>query len=140
MIMKHNMLKTALAGLVTLCAPGYVAAETGYFGGWAADSEDCKYVSDRKGVTQNVTAAVITPDNVFIYEGECYFTDVAERAGGIKLTGQCDEGDGPYDTSLEMVLTGANTMRALWPEMGWTTFHRCWDLPADWDARVKAAQ
>ncbi len=115
-------------------------ADTGVMGGWAADPADCSYVSDRNGVTQNVTAGIITPDNVFYYDGECYFTGIFPGPDGrMTFKGVCDDGDGPYDAMLDTYQTGPNQMRATWGDGGWTTYHRCWDLPADWRARVDAA-
>ena len=122
---------TAVATLLA----GAALADTGVMGGWAADPADCAFVNTSTGVTQNVTAGIITPENVFFYDGECYFTGVFPRPGGMMFQGTCDEGDGPYDETLETRQIDPDTMRAMWPDLGWTTFHRCWDLPKDWKER-----
>jgi hypothetical protein len=116
-------------------------ADSGIMGGWAADPADCAYVSDREGVTQNVTAGIITPDNVFYHGGECHFTGIFPGPNGrMTFRGVCDEGDGPFDEQLDTYQTGPDQMRAAWGGSGWTTYHRCWDLPPDWQARVNAAR
>jgi len=129
---------TINAGIITALLVAQAAqADTGVMGGWAADPADCRYVSDRVGVTQNVTAGIITPENVYFHGGGCYFTGVYPQPGGMTFTGVCDEGDGEYNETLETKQIDANTMRAMWPDIGWTTFHRCWDLPKDWKARTR---
>ena len=74
----------------------------------AADPADCRYVSDRQGVTQNVTAGIITPENVYYYGGECYFTNVYPQPGGYIFDGICDDGEGEYEERLETKQTGHN--------------------------------
>ena len=107
-------------------------ADTGLFGGWAADPADCRYVT-YEGVLDDVTAGIITPDNLYFYGGECTITGgFPQPPDGMVLLGVCDEGDGPYDERLDATDIGPETMRAKWPEIGWTTFHRCWDLPGNW--------
>jgi len=131
------MKSATMAAAVLLLLSQAAMADTGVMGGWAADPADCRYVSDRAGVTQNVTAGIITPENVFFHGGECYFANVYPRPDGYIFDGVCDEGDGEYEERLETKQTGPNEMRAMWPDIGWTTFHRCWDLPADWRKRTQ---
>ncbi len=120
---------------VIVMATTAAQADTGVTGAWAADPVDCAWVNATEGVVQNVTAGIITPENVFFYGGECSFTGVYPRLGGMTFDGICDEGDGPYTERLQTEQTGPDTMRAMWPDIGWTTFHRCWDLPKDWKER-----
>ena len=133
--MKRERLGIATA--VGIALGGAAMADTGVMGGWAADPSDCAYVSDRVGVTQNVTAGIITPDNIYFHGGECYYTGIFPQPGGYTFKDICDEGDGEYEETLEAIQTGPDTMRAMWPGMGWTTFHRCWDLPKDWKERTQ---
>jgi len=134
------------AFLKTFCASAFVGAcvvaggawaDTGLMGGWAADPADCAYVSDRDGVVRDIIAGIITPDNIYFHGGECYYTGVFPNPQGATFVGICDEGDGPYEERLEAVQTGPDTMRATWSEGGWTTYHRCWDLPTDWQERTR---
>jgi len=132
------MFKPVTILLIAACclplAPA-LAKNTGPFGGWAADKADCKYVNTRVGVARDVTAGIITPLNVFFHGGECDVTGAyPQPPNGYLFKGTCDEGDGPYDETLKVIMKGANTMRAKWPEIGWTTFHRCWNLPGNWKA------
>jgi len=124
---------SVLVGVPSLAASGAVA-DTGIFGGWAAAPEDCQYVT-YQGVMQDVTAGIITPDNLYYHDGECYYTGIfPQPPNGMVLKGVCDDGDGegPYEATLETVTTGPQTMRALLPDYGWTTLNRCWDLPDNW--------
>jgi len=106
----------------------------GPFGGWAADGADCRYVNTEVGVSRNVTAGVITPANVFFYGGECRITGSRSQANKYAFAGICDEGDGPYEYELLVEVRDSNTIRAKWPDIGWTTFRRCWNLPRNWRA------
>jgi len=108
-------------------------AGTGPMGGWAADQNDCQFVNTSVGVAENVTAGIITPDHVYYFGGECKIDGVyPQPPNGYLFKGVCDDGDGPYDEGLKVIMKGADKMRAIWPEVGWTTFYRCWDLPGDY--------
>ncbi|MCP3971784.1 MAG: hypothetical protein GY717_15975 [Rhodobacteraceae bacterium] len=117
--------------LTTLASAG-VMADTGVMGGWAADRADCRYVNTTQGVTQNVTAGILTPENVYFYGGECRVTGLFPGPEGITFKGVCDEGDGPYSETLQARQVEPDKMRAKWPDIGWTSFYRCWDLPAQY--------
>jgi len=123
-----------ILGALALMTSASIAGDTGVFGGWAADKDDCRHVNTTVGVAENVTAGIITPKNIFFYGGECDIEQTFPQPGGYTFKGTCDEGDGPYKETLEAVQKGPDKIRAKWPDIGWTTFHRCWGLPGNWEA------
>jgi hypothetical protein len=129
----HNQIIITL-GALALMTSSSLAGDTGVFGGWAADREDCRFVNTTVGVARDVTAGIITPKNIFFYGGECDIKGAYPKPGGYTFKGTCDEGDGAYEETMEAIQKSPNKIRVQWPGIGWTSFYRCWALPNNWEA------
>ena len=122
--------KLAIASVGLVALTGTALASSGVYGGWAVDKNDCKYVNTKQGVTRDVTAGIITRHKVYFYNAECDVTSLHKKGKQYFFEGTCYEGnDPPYNETLRVILKNNNVIRAKWPEIGWTTFRRCWNLP-----------
>jgi hypothetical protein len=122
--------KLAVVSVGVLALTGTALASSGVYGGWAVDKNDCKYVNTRQGVIRDVTAGIITRHKIYFYNAECEVSSLHKKGKQYFFEGTCYEGnDPPYSESLRVILKNNNVIRAKWPEIGWTTFRRCWNLP-----------